>query len=129
MSKALPLTSDVHLRAVKSLAQQPKLHARAYHAAEKAVLISILHGQTLVGEESYLVVEQRKAHSVVVLQEVKGHVRTHIHRPRIVLEAGKTHSVCSRDVEFLLLADSTRVEIRLQVPVVAERHVILGASL
>ena len=118
----------IKLRAVEALAQEAQLHAGTQHSAEQAVLVGVLHGQALVGEQSYLVVEQRHAHAMVVFQEVKGHVRANVHRPRVVLESGEAQCVYRRHVQLLLLSDGAGVEIRFQVPVVAERHVILRAG-
>ena len=99
--------------------------AHAYIAAKELVLISILQGYALVGEKTYLVVNERHAGSVICAEQEEGHISTEIHRAGIVFKTCHVEGVCRHDIEFWLLSHRCRVEIRFHVPVVAERCVIL----
>ena len=119
----------VEFGTVEALAQQSQLHTGADHAAEQPVLVSVLQRKALVGEQSYLVVKQRNAHAVIVFQQIQRHVRPDVHRLGIVLEPGEAHGIRRGNVQLLLLANGPGVVIRLQVPIMAERHVVLRAGL
>ena len=91
------------------------------------MLVGILQGKTLMAEQTYLVVHELQTGSVQTLQEIERKVCRRIHCLRIVLETHKVHGIGCRDVQLRLFAHSRRIERRLHVEIMAERHVILRA--
>ena len=90
------------------------------------MLIGILESQTLVGEQTYLVVHQLNTNPMIGVQKHKGHVGSDIHGLGGILETGQRHSIGTRHIEFRLLAGCCRVKRRLHRPIVGERRFLLG---
>ena len=119
---------QVGLASIKTLAEHPQLCSHGQSSAEEPEPVGILQAESLVSEQTNLVVHQLQAHPVVRFQEIQRHVGRRIHRLRVVFKAHKVHGISPHDVQLRLLSHRSRVERRLHVEIVSEVHIVLCAS-
>lgn len=79
-----------------------------------------------MGEKTDLVVHERQASAMIILDGIKGHVSGKIHRAWIMFESRHIQSVSSRHIEHRLLTHCRWVELWFHVKVMTERRVVLS---
>ena len=77
-------------------------------------------------EEAYLVVLEERAHAVTRLAQLEGYVGTYVHGASCILKAHGMALVGGVYAQLVAATCRGRVELRLEVPVVDERYVLLS---
>ena len=101
---------SIHLAATKTLAQHTALQSDTHHSSPYLLFIGILQAKTLVGKETNLVIHQRNAHTLLMIEKLERHICRQIHRTGIVFESSHIKSVSSRNIQFSLLTHCCRIE-------------------
>ena len=117
--------SGIHFATIETLAQESGLQTHAHRSSEEFGLVGILQVESLMGEESYLVVHHRSTHAVIILQRIERQVGCQIHGSRIMFESGHIQCVSSRYVEFCLLTHCRRIVGWFHVEIMTEGRIIL----
>ena len=114
-----------HLRAVNRLIEHVHLRADAQVSAPEFEVEGVLQAEALVREEAELIVLEEHAHAVARLFYGKRHVRPGVHRAARVLVAHGVRLEGGGDVELRRTPCGGGVKLRLHLPVVHKRGVLL----
>ena len=66
------------------------------------------------------------ANAVITVQGVEWHIRSSIHRLRVILEARQLGGIGNNSVQFIFLAHGSRIERGFHRPIMTEGHIILS---
>ena len=116
---------QIQFRALKLLAQQTRLHTNTQRTTQQGLPICILCNQSLMLEQTYLVIHNLQTHAMHLIKHYKRHITRDIHCTRVMLKACQRHGISTYNVDFHLLACSSRIKRRLHRPVVTERWFLL----
>ena len=119
---------QIELRTIERLAEQSRLHTGTHGSTKEFEFRGILPLQTLVREQSDLVVHQLHTGTVIHLHAIERHVGSKEGSLRVAAEACQLQRIGGSHINDRLLTDGCRIVRWLQIEIMTEVGIVLRMS-